>query len=386
MHGAPLRPIVSAIGSPTYDLARHLVGILSPYVGLCEHHIKNSAEFVQTLSEIHVEKTDLLVSLDVVSLFTRVPLTDTLCLLERKFEPDTVKLFHHVLTSTYFQFNGEFFEQAEGVAMGSPLSPAVANFFMEDFEEKALNSAPLRPKYFYRYVDDTFIVWPHGRDNLDQFLEHMNSRHPNITFTMELEKDGRLPFLDILIQRKSDGTLGHSVYRKPTSTNLYLNGGSHHHPSQRSAVLTTLFHRAMSISDQNSLPSELAHLKKTFAQNGYNAHQISMALKRTSEPGDKRHIEDKEKPVARACLPYVSSVSGKISRILRRHNIETIHKPPMKLKEQLVRAKDPAGLKIPGVYRVPCECGEAYIGETGRTIETRLKEHKRHLRLGFTKL
>ena len=116
-----------------------------------------------------------------------------------------MKLFHHVLTSTFFQYNGEFFEQADGVAMGSPLSPAVANFFMEDFEEKALNSAPLRPKFFFRYVDDTFIVWPHGRDTLDQFLGHMNSRHPNITFTMEIEKDGRLPFLGILITRRKNG-------------------------------------------------------------------------------------------------------------------------------------------------------------------------------------
>ncbi|XP_046408835.1 uncharacterized protein LOC124173380 [Ischnura elegans] len=70
------------------------------------------------------------------------------------------------------------------------------------------------------------------------------------------------------------------------------------------------------------------------------------------------------------------------SPILRRFNITSIHLPPPKLRDYLVRAKDPVGLKTPGVYRVPCECGEAYIGETGCTIETRLKEHKRHLRLG----
>ncbi|XP_046401609.1 uncharacterized protein LOC124167669 [Ischnura elegans] len=104
-----------------------------------------------------------------------------------------------------------------------------------------------------------------------------------------------------------------------------------------------------------------------------------MALQRTFNPKVPKTIEE---PVARACLPYVSSVSGKISRILRRFNIASIHLPPPKLRDYLVRAKDPVGLKTPGVYRVPCECGEAHIGETGRTIETRLKEHKRHLRLG----
>ena len=88
--GTPLRPIVSAIGSPTYNLAKYLTGILSPYVGLCAHHIKNSSEFVQTLSGIQLENTDLLVSLDVVSLFTRVPLADTLRLLESKFDGETI--------------------------------------------------------------------------------------------------------------------------------------------------------------------------------------------------------------------------------------------------------------------------------------------------------
>jgi hypothetical protein len=287
-----------------------------------------------------------------------------------------------VLTTTYFQYNGEFFEQADGVAMGSPLSPAVANLFMEHFEEKALNSAPLRPKVFLRFVDDTFIVWPHGVETLKDFLAHMNSQHPNIVFTMEMESDGRLPFLDVLVQRKADGQLGHSVYRKPTHTDLYLHAESHHHPSQGAAVLTTLFHRAATISDAEHLGPELKHLKTTFRQNGYSDKSVSLALRRTLHRRESETAEDKEKPLAKACLPFVSTISGKIARILRRYKIETIHKPPTKLKDMLVRAKDPIGLKTPGVYRVPCGCGKSYIGETGRTIETRLKEHRRHLRLG----
>ncbi|XP_046387256.1 uncharacterized protein LOC124156642 [Ischnura elegans] len=223
---------VSAIGSPTYNLARHLTSLLSPFVGRCDHHVKNSADFVKTLKTIRIEEQDILVSFDVISLFTRVPISYTLKLLEARFDQKTVHLFQHVLSSTYFLYQGKFYEQKEGVPMGSPLSPAIANLFIEDFEERALESAPLHPKHFFGYVDDTFIVWPHGSESLTDFLAHMNSVHPNIKFTMETEKDNRLPFLDILIEQRADGSRGHSVYRKPTHTDLYLNGRSHHHPAQ----------------------------------------------------------------------------------------------------------------------------------------------------------
>ncbi|XP_046399937.1 uncharacterized protein LOC124166450 [Ischnura elegans] len=151
---------------------------------------------------------------------------------------------------TYFKYNDTFYEQTDGVVVGSPLSPVIANFFMEAFEEEALSSATLKPRCFYRYVDDTFIIWPYGRERLQYFLSHMNSRHPNIQFTMEIEN--RIPFLDILIHRRNDGTLGRSVYRKPTNMDLYLNGRSHHHPAQWRAVLSTLFNRAKAIADKKA--------------------------------------------------------------------------------------------------------------------------------------
>ncbi|XP_046408192.1 uncharacterized protein LOC124172750 [Ischnura elegans] len=74
--------------------------------------------------------------------------------------------------------------------------------------------------------------------------------------------------------------------------------------------------------------------------------------------------------------------SGKIARILKRHGIEAYFRPPPKLRGQLVTAKDPCGLQSPGIYQIPCTCGLVCVGETGRTIETRLKEHQRHFRLG----
>jgi hypothetical protein len=111
-----------------------------------------------------------MVSFDIVSLFTKVPIRETMDLLGRHFEED-------VLTTSYFTFNGQFYGQTDGVAMGSPLSPVIANFYMEDYEKAALESAPLKPRCWFRYGDDTFVIWQHGPDKLKDFLYHVNSIH-----------------------------------------------------------------------------------------------------------------------------------------------------------------------------------------------------------------
>jgi len=137
----------------------------------------------------------------------------------------------------------------DGVAMGSPLSPVIANFYMEDFEMKAIEKATYKPASWYRYVDDNFLIWPHGNEKLTDFLNHLNGIHNNIQFTMEIEDEVHLRFLDIDLYRKTDGSLGHKVYRKPTHTNLYLYQKSHHHPANKHSVLSSLVRRATALCD-----------------------------------------------------------------------------------------------------------------------------------------
>jgi hypothetical protein len=98
-----------------------------------------------------------------------------------------------------------------GVAMGSPLLPIVANLFMENFEKKALDSFPLMPTRWKRYVDVTNVKWPHGNDKLNKFYEHLNKIFEDIKFTTELKKNRSIPFLDVLITMKWDGTLDHKI-------------------------------------------------------------------------------------------------------------------------------------------------------------------------------
>ncbi|XP_072019690.1 uncharacterized protein [Amphiura filiformis] len=186
----PLRPIVSSINSPCYNLVKHLADILTPLSGKGTSYIKNSQHFVEKARQIPIEPGDLLVSFDVVSLFTNVPIDDaskiigdilrdddTLKNRTRMTSDEIVELRKLCLTSTYFKWQGKFYEQKEGQSVGSPLSPITSNIFMEHFETKALDTYLLKPVAWFRFVDDTFVVWRHGKDELVKFLSHLNNQH-----------------------------------------------------------------------------------------------------------------------------------------------------------------------------------------------------------------
>ena len=152
------------------------------------------------------------------------------------------------------------YEQTNGVAMGSPLSPIVANIFMESFETLALNSYTLKPKVWKIFVDDTNVIWTHGNDELNKFIQHLNNQSDAIQFTLEMEEKGSIPFLDVRIKKGPDATLSRQVYRKPTHIEQYLHADSHHHPAQKLGVIKTLATRALKISNKGRLDQERKHL------------------------------------------------------------------------------------------------------------------------------
>ena len=155
-------------------------------------------------------------------------------------------LLEFCLRTTYFLFQGEFYQQLEGTAMGSPISPIIANLFLEDLEAKALSSSPHPPSMWKRYVDDTLTII--NRDHKDAFLDHLNSIDDNIRFTSEDPKeDGSISFLDILIIPDANGKLNTSVYRKPTHTDMYLHWDSHRNIPAKYSVIGTLYHRTNTI-------------------------------------------------------------------------------------------------------------------------------------------
>ncbi|XP_054276681.1 uncharacterized protein LOC128995686 [Macrosteles quadrilineatus] len=219
--------------------------------------------------------TDKLVSFDVESLFTNVPVSETLKIIETRLTNDDtlanrtklpvnviMELLELCTQCNYFQLEGKLYRQDEGMAMGSPLSPIFANIFMEEFEQKALASARLKPRIWWRYVDDTFVVFPHGDDKLNEFLEHLNSVSSSIKLTMEVESQNKLPFLDVCVEKHLN-SLRTSVYRKKTHTGQYLNFQSNQQISVKEGVAYSLFDRAKSIcSNQDELKDEIKKVEQ----------------------------------------------------------------------------------------------------------------------------
>ena len=178
----------------------------------------NSRHFEETMRDIRLERNEILVIFDVSSLFTNVPIVEAVDVIHSRLRedeeldertplpPDRIaELLGLCLRSTYFSYCGEFYEQKEGAATGSPVSAVVADLYMEFFKELALRTAPSRPRLWKQYVDDTCCILRKG--DKDGCLAHLNSVRPTIKFTMEVEEGGSLAFLDARVQRREDGSL-----------------------------------------------------------------------------------------------------------------------------------------------------------------------------------
>ena len=276
--------------------------------------------------------------------------------------------------------NGEYYQQNEGAAMGSPVSPIVANIFMEWFENNVMTTYHTPPRLWKRYVDDTLCIIKD--QEINEFYDFINQFHPAIKFTMEKEENSQLPMLDVLLHRLPNHQLKCTVYRKQTATNQYLNFQSHQPLQHKLGVYRTLAHRANTIvTQEEDKTAEIKTVEQHLSNCGFPPWLFQQARNKEKQKQLNKHIQNNQ-PRARhsVTLPYVQGVSETINRLFLTHGIRSHFKPQNLLRHHLVHPKDKThDLDACGlIYYIECQnCEATYVGETERPLKIRLSEHKR---------
>ena len=394
----PLRPILAAYNSANFPIAKFLVPLLKPLT--CnEFSLKNSYEFADQIRNQNVN--NYLVSYDVTSLFTNIPLEETINIILEKLFPTDITIFHGfdkanfryllklAVMENYFVFDKVLYMQTDGMAMGSPLGPTFANIFMCHLEEQFFsNPTEFQPAYYRRYVDDTIVMFK-DPNHKDRFLDFINSMHHNINFTMETERESKLPFLDVYITRET-GSFVTSVYRKSTFSGLGLNFYSYTDKKFKINSCKTLIFRAFKIcSNWQLFHKEINFLSSFFKWNSYPSHIfpaiVNRFLHNFHEPSAQ--ITTVPKKVIFASLPFIGiytkvlkqELTQAMNRLYPMANFKFCFTNPLIL-QNLFKFKDalPELMQSGVVYKYNCpKCNlGTYIGSTERLLKVRIDSHK----------
>ena len=342
-------------------------------------------------------------SFDVSSLFTNIQLDETIDLCTDLVFDETDKLQYRdcsldrtqfrkllgfAVKENHFVFNGELFDQIDGVAMGSPLGPSLANILMSHLEKRYLANCPseFKPVLYRRYVDDTYCLF-RDRNHINMFLEYINYQHPNINFTTEIESENSLPFLDVLVTH--DGSnFSTSLYRKKTFTGLYTEFSSLAPDKYKNNLISVLVYRAFHIcSSYQNFHNEIVRIKEILVKNSFPRALTDRIIKSFL---DKRFAPrppapQEAKTALLFCMPYLGryslQIKTKICRIIKQCypgiQLNVIFRSPKRIQSFFpFKDRFPTLIRSSVVYKFQCPgCHASYYGKTSRNLITRCREH-----------
>lgn len=388
----PLRPIVSCIQSPFYNLSKFLADILKNITGNNDHNVKSTWDFVRTIYNHPITEEYTIMSLDVESMYTSIPTELALEVVAKQWE----KIKNHTslpkeyfmeatttcLTSTYFRYGKDYYEQTSGLPMGGPLSSTVANLVLEELEESCLKQCHFPVSLYKRYVDDIITIIPKGQEKDMQDI--FNSFNEKIKFTIEKEKGGVIDFLDVKLIRREDH-ITTQWHIKPTSSGRYLNFKSSAPKRYKENVVKNLTTRAITFTNPRDRPQHLQNVKTLLKDNGYPDNFVNNIIKKQINKFYNPGTKDKEKSNGFLknedtiiSFPYVKGLTETISKSLKKYNIKVVSSTGNSLKGLYNNLKTPIEKEknTHVVYKVNCnDCEGTYIGQTKQYLENRMKEH-----------
>lgn len=388
--GNPIRPVVSFFSAPSYKLSKCLINLININTNFsAKYAIKNSYDLVNKIKDITLPNNAKLVSFDVANLFPSIPLKDTVKLVEKLLvnnnvnsvkKQELVNALEACLEQNYFEFNDKLYTSKEGLIMGNPLSPLLAEIFM-DYIESIISKNPLFEKfiYWYRYVDDVLACFTGTERQLDNFLDFINSIHNNIKFTIEKEHNNSINFLDLSIN-KINNKHNFAVFHKPTHTDMTIHNTSCHPIQHKLASFFSMIHRLITLPlNKFNFQKELNIIKQIAVNNGYTPKIIDKMLNKKLY---KKAINlvfptVKESKNNYKVITYLGHISNKIANFLKNININVAFRSINNLGKYIKNNKTKTNKgKKSGVYKLKCnDCPKIYIGQTGRNFDKRINEH-----------
>ena len=266
--------------------------------------LKSTNDFIDIL---HTNSNQgIIASLDVESLFTNVPIDETIdIIIKHTYNHPTVpppKISQNILRqllslctreAPFRCPDGKLYVQIQGVAMGSPLGPTFANFYMGDLEQRTLTDNSSKPHIYARYVDDIFVQVKDVKE-LEK-LKQLFEANSVLNFTYELNIDNKLPFLDVLIDA-TDNQFKTKVYQKPTSQGNCLNGKSECTDKYKTSVISNYLNRAYRISQNwKDFHEEIVHIKQLLINNNFSNTMVDNRIKKFLNNTLSPNVNKKEK-------------------------------------------------------------------------------------------
>lgn len=395
----PLRPISADLNGPTRNLSEFASKILSKLTK-SEYHIKNSYEFQQFISNCTFDEEEEMVSFDVVSLFTNAPVPMIIEIIELRWneieqhtnlsKSEFLEMITLCTTNSYFAYKDKTYKQSYGTPMGAPISPILVELLMDFILDKIqvlMESQSRRIRVLKKYVNDLFLLVRKGKVN--EILELFNSVDDRIQFTYELEKDKRIPFLDMMVHRDDTENFFYTNwYRKPVSSGRMLNYHSVHPMNQKISTALGLIDRVHRLSDDRFKTNNKSLLKDLLIRNDYPVRLINRLIDRYYQRSNSTvpNVTNSTRTnveIKRFSLPYVPGVSQSIAKSITNvcDNVSVAYKNNNNVGKFFSKLKDP----IPFcesrniVYQVNCiDCNnqKCYIGTTGQTVHKRMNQHK----------
>ncbi|XGW23140.1 hypothetical protein V3C99_005411 [Haemonchus contortus] len=406
-----VRPIISNVGGPTDKISWFLNVILQQILQYVPAHLTNTNMLLEKLLNADLRGDVVVESFDVTSLYTNVSneaaleatyelLNDHECTLRLYgFSVSQIMtVLKECLNCSFFRWSGVYYKQIRGLAMGQRLAPVLAIAYMSKVEEPILDR---RPVLYTRYIDDCLIICS-TQEEMDICFDILNKQADQIKFTRERPRENWLPFLNIQVQL-SRGTVRTKWYRKPSCKNILIHCHSAHPIRTKQSVIRNMFRIASRVSSDTDLMTESLDLARKVARsNGYPGfHQDSQ---RGGHFTHRRLRPQASVNKAVLCLPFISeemsrAIRACVTRCDLQEEVRVVEIPPGNLSRKLIRNRLYDSLcdtpdcivcpfnrrgdcmKVGVIYQIRCQaCDAEYIGETGRPLRTRVREHLEGLR------